>query len=448
MSSGETNSHRSTSRRDFLKNSSVALAGTALAGVAIPHVHAGEDNTIKIALIGCGGRGTGAMFEALSTKGPTKLWAMADVFENRLLPSLDAASKRFGKQIEVPKERQFIGMDGYRKAIDSLEPGSLAILTTPPAFRPMHLEYAVQKGMNVFMEKSFAVDAPGVRRVLKAGEEAAKKNLKIAGGLMSRHNLALGQTVEQIHQGAIGDVITCWAYREHGPVGFTPKAAGMSELAHQIRNYSNFTWLNGTFILDWLIHNLDVCCWVKNAWPVSAQGQGGRQIRTEPDQLFDHHAVEYTFPDGTRLFAQGRSIAECWNQWCCVIHGAKGSALVGEGVSQPRIFKGYNQTPDNVAWKPTTSCNPYQYEHDLLFEAIRQNKPYNEAERCAKAAMVGILGRMAAESGKQITWNEAMASNLELAPGLDQMTMESNPPVMPNAQGHYPIAVPGTTKVL
>ncbi len=448
MNSGENNSRTSPSRRDFLKKSGVVLAGTALAGVAVPHVHAGEDNTIKIALIGCGGRGTGAMFEALSTKGPTKLWAMADVFENRLLPSLEAASKQFGKQVEVPKERQFIGMDGYRKAIDSLEPGSVAILTTPPAFRPMHLEYAVQKGMNVFMEKSFAVDAPGVRRVLKAGEEAAKKNLKIAGGLMSRHNLALAQTVEQIHQGAIGDVITCWAYREHGPVGFTPKSAGMSELAHQIRNYSNFTWLNGTFLLDWLIHNLDVCCWVKNAWPVSAQGQGGRQVRTEPDQLFDHHAIEYTFPDGTRLFAQGRTIAECWNQWCCVIHGAKGSALVGEGVPQPRLFKGYNQTPDNVAWKPTAASNPYQYEHDLLFEAIRQNKPYNEAERCAKAAMVGILGRMAAESGKQVTWNDAMASNLELAPGLDQMTMESNPPVLPDAQGHYPIAVPGTTKVL
>ncbi len=448
MSREETNSRVSTSRRDFLKKSSAVLAGTALAGVAVPHVHAGEDNTIKIALIGCGGRGTGAVFEALSTKGPTKLWAMADVFENRLQPSLDAASKRFGKQIEVPKERQFIGMDGYRKAIDSLEPGSIAFLTTPPAFRPMHLEYAVQKGMNVFMEKSFAVDAPGVRRVLKAGEEAAKKNLKIAGGLMSRHSTALEQTVEQIHKGAIGEVITCWGYREHGPVGFTPKSNDMSELAHQIRNYSNFTWLNGTFLLDWLIHNLDVCCWTKNAWPVSAQGQGGRQVRTEPDQLFDHHAVEYTFPDGTRLFAQGRSIAECWSQWGCVIHGAKGSAVLGEGIPQPRIFKGYNQTPDNVVWKPSASCNPYQYEHDLLFEAIRQNKPYNETERCAKAAMVGILGRMAAESGKQVTWDEAMASNLELAPGLDQMTMQSNPPVMPDAQGRYPIAMPGTTKVL
>ncbi len=220
-------------------------------------------------------------------------------------------------------------MDGYRKAIDALDPGSVVMLATPPAFRPIHLEYAVEKGMHVFMEKSFAVDAPGIRRVLRAGEEAAKKNLKIAGGLMSRHYKPLEDAVEQIHNGAIGEVITCWAYREHAPVGFGPKAAGESELAHQIHNYSNFTWLNGSFLLDWLIHNLDVCCWVKGAWPVSAQGQGGRQVRTVPDQLFDHYAAEYTFPDGTRLLAQGRHMADCWGFFGSVIHGAKGSAILG-----------------------------------------------------------------------------------------------------------------------
>ena len=188
----------------------------------------------------------------------------------------------------------------------------------------MHLEYAVAKGMHVFMEKSFAVDAPGVRRVLRAGEEAAKKNLKIAGGLMSRHYKPLEDAVEQIHKGAIGEVITCYAYRVHEPVGFGPKAAGESELAHQIRNYSNFTWLNGSFLLDWLIHNIDVCCWIKGAWPVSAQGQGGRQVRTEPDQLFDHYIAEYTFPDGTRLIAQGRHMLDCWGFFGSVIHGAEG----------------------------------------------------------------------------------------------------------------------------
>jgi predicted dehydrogenase len=223
----------------------------------------------------------------------------------------------------------------------------------------------------------------------------------------------------------------------------------MNELAHQIQNYSNFTWLNGSFILDWLIHNLDVCCWCKDAWPVSAQGQGGRQVRTKPDQLFDHIAVEYSFADGTRLFAQGRHMQNCWGFFGDVIHGTKGSALLGEGVPQPRIYKGHQQTPENVIWKfEGERGSGYQVEHDLLFDAIRENKPYNETERCANAAMVGILGRMAAESGQTIKWEEALASNIELAPGLDQYTMDSEAPVKPDAKGDYPVAKPGVTKVL
>jgi predicted dehydrogenase len=340
-------------------------------------------------------------------------------------------------------------MDAYKKAIDAIAPGGLVILATPPAFRPIHLEYAVEKGCNVFMEKSFAVDAPGIRRVLKAGKAAEAKNLKIAGGLMSRHYIPLEQAVEKMHNGLIGELITCWAYREHARVGFSPKAGGMSEMAHQIRNYSCFTWLNGSFILDWLIHNLDVCCWCKDAWPVSAQGQGGRQVRTAPDQLFDHYAVEYTFPDGTRLFAQGRHMDNCWGFFGDVIHGAKGSAVLGEGISDPRIFKSHEQSSENIIWQyKGPRCDAYQHEHDLLFDAIRNNKPYNETERSAYAAMTGILGRMAAESGKKITWEEAMASDLELAPGLDNYTMDSEPPVKPDAQGNYPVAMPGIAKVL
>ena len=438
-----------TSRRQFLKQTSGALAGATLASAIGTRGYAAEQNTIKIALVGCGGRGTGAAVNALSTRGPTQLVAMADVFARRLEPSLKSSSKRFGRQVDVPRERQLLGLDAYKKAIDAVAPGGVVILATPPAFRPIHLEYAVAKSCHVFMEKSFAVDAPGIRRVLKAGENAKKKNLKIAGGLMSRHYEPLEQAVRKLHQGVIGEIITCWAYREHGPLGFTPKAAAMSELAHQIRNYSCFTWLNGSFILDWLIHNLDVCCWCKNAWPVSAQGQGGRQVRTQPDQLFDHYAVEYTFPDGTRLFAQGRHMAGCWGFFGDVIHGAKGSAVLGEGVTQPRIFKGHQQTSENLIWQyDGPRRNAYQVEHDLLFEAIREDKPYNETERSAYAAMAGILGRMAAESGKMLTWEQALASNLELAPGLDRYTMDSDPPVKPNDQGGYPIAMPGQTKVL
>jgi predicted dehydrogenase len=444
-----TRNASNASRRDFLKTSSGLLIGTALAGAITSRSYAGEDNAIKIALVGCGSRGTGAASNALSAKGPKKLFAMADVFQFRLNDSSQGLAADFPDHVDVPKERQFLGLDAYKQAIDAVAPGGVVFLTTPPAFRPIHLEYAVEKGCHVFMEKSFAVDAPGIRRVLAAGEAAKQKNLKIAGGLMSRHYKPLEEAVEKIHGGAIGDIITAWAYRVHDPVGLTPKSPDMSELAHQIRNYSNFTWLNGTFLLDWLIHNLDVCCWVKDAWPVSAQGQGGRQQRQEADQLFDHYAVEYTFPDGTRMFAQGRHMTECWGYFGNVIHGAKGTAVLGEGIPQPKLYSGHKATPKNLIWEyKGPSCNHYQHEHELLFDAIRRDLPYNEAERCAKAAMTGILGRMAAESGKMVTWEDAMASNLELTPGLDKLTWQSNPPVMPDAQGKYPIAVPGVTQVL
>jgi predicted dehydrogenase len=442
-------SNKTSSRRTFLQQSGGLVAGAALAGALSARAYAGEENTIKIALVGCGGRGTGATAQALSTQGPTKLWAMADFFDGRLQSTLGFLGGQFAKQVDVPKERQFTGLDAYKKAIDALGPGGVVLLATPPAFRPIHLQYAVAQGCHVFMEKSFAVDGPGVRRVLQAGEEAKKKNLKIAGGLMSRHYRPLEEAVAQLHSGLIGQIITLWNYREHGPVGFTPKAAGMSELGHQIRNYSNFTWLNGSFLLDWLIHDIDVCCWIKDAWPVSAQGQGGRQVRTAPDQLFDHYAVEYSFADGTRMFAQGRHIAGCWGFCGNVIHGAKGSAAGSGWGQRPAIYKGHEQTRQNLIWEyKGPACNDYQVEHDLLFDAIRHDKPCNEAERCAKAAMAGILGRMAAESGKEVTWDQAMQSTLELAPGLDQYTMDSQPPVMPDAQGRYPIAIPGVTKAL
>src|SRR5574340_308916 len=218
----------SSSRREFLKRLGTALGAAALAGSLASRVYAGEDNTIKVALVGCGGRGAGAAAEALSSKGPTKLWARADVYDVRLESSLKALSDQLGNKVEVPKERQFTGLDGYKKAIDTLEGSDVVILATPPAFRPIHVEYAVSKGRNLFMEKSFAVDAPGIRRVLKAGEEAKKKNLKIASGLMSRHYTPLEEAVEQIHNGLIGEVITCWAYRVHGPVGFSPRQPGQS----------------------------------------------------------------------------------------------------------------------------------------------------------------------------------------------------------------------------
>jgi predicted dehydrogenase len=441
-----------TTRREFLKSSGAVVAGAALTGtLAAPRAgYCAEHNTIKVALVGCGGRGTGAADNALSTEGPVQLWAMADVFEERLEGSRKALVDKHSSRMDVPPDRRFIGFDAFKKAIDSLDRGDLVLLTTPPAFRPIHLEYAVQKGVHVFMEKSFAVDGPGIRRVLRAGQAAREKNLKVAGGLMSRHYPALEEAVRFIQDGGIGEVITAWAYRMHGPVGLRPKSAGQSELAHQITNYSCFTWLNGSFIVDWLIHNIDVCCWVKGAWPVSVQGQGGRQVRIEPDQLFDHYEAEYTFPDGTRLLAQGRHMSQCWDFFGDVIQGARGCAVLGEGIPKPRIFRGHLQTAENLIWQYRgPDRNAYQVEHDLLFEAIRQDKPYNETERCVKSCLTAIMGRMACESGRVVTYEEAFHSNFELAPGLERIDSLTHPaPVEPDANGRYPVAKPGYTKVI
>lgn len=441
-----------TTRRDFLKTSTRLAAGTALAGAVARPGYAAEDNTIKIALVGCGGRGTGAAGQALSTKGPTQLWAMADVFDHRLSASLGQLRPQHAEKADVPAERRFIGFDAYRKAIDSIAPGGVVLLTTPPAFRPMHVEYAISKGVHVFMEKSFAVDGPGIRRILAAGEAAEAKNLKIAGGLMSRHSVPLELAVEKIRDGIIGDVITAWAYRMHGPVGLSPKRPDQPELAHQIANYSCFTWLNGSFIVDWLIHNIDICCWVKGAWPVSVLGMGGRQTRTQPDQLFDQYFAEYTFPDGTRLAAQGRHINNCWGFFGDKIQGATGSAILGEGQPNPFIYQGHIPTPDNVIWRYRGPAHDqYQHEHDLLFDAIRNDKPYNEAERCAQGCLTAIMGRMACESGQEVTREAALNSTVELAPGLEQIKSFEDPApasATPDTQGNYPIAMPGTTVAL
>lgn len=439
----------SRSRRSFLKTS--ATAATAATAAALTRAievgaYAADDGTIDIALVGCGGRGTGAVANALATAGPTRLVAMADVLENRLQGSHEALKKQFPERIQVTPDQQFLGFDAYQKVIDRLPRNGVVVLATPAGFRPLHFEYAVEKGVHVFMEKSFAVDAPGIRRVLRAAEVASRKNLKVATGLMWRHDKARQEAIRRIHDGAIGDLILLRTYRMHGAVGFNPRLPNESELTHQIRNYSCFNWLNASFFVDWLIHNIDVCCWAKNAWPVSAQGHGARVARTEKDQMLDDYVVEYTFADGTKLLAQGRHINQTADVFSDFAHGTKGSAVLMESLfaPKPRLYRNHVQTPENELWRwKSESKDPYQIEHDEWFEAIRQDKPYNEAERGAKACLVSIMGRMAAESGQLVTFDQALASNVELAPHLDKLQSLSDPaPVQADAQGNYPIPLP------
>jgi myo-inositol 2-dehydrogenase / D-chiro-inositol 1-dehydrogenase len=442
------NTKPTQTRRAFLNNSGKLIAGAAMAGALPLPGHTAESNTIQIALVGCGGRGTGAVANALATAGPVKLVAMADVFPHRIESSLQSISQNAGAKVDVPPERRFAGLDGFKHAIQVLDNTGVVILATPPAFRPIHFEYAVRHGSNVFMEKSFAVDAPGVRRLSQAGEAAREKNLKVAGGLMWRHDPPREQCIGRIHDGEIGDVTMLRTYRMHGALGYRPKGPGESELAYQLANYNNFTWLNGSFFVDWLIHNLDICCWAKNALPVSAQGMGGRCSRVEPDQLFDLYMVEYAFADGTRMFAQGRHVNKCYDIFSDFAHGTKGSAVIMENLARAnsRLYRNHVMTRENETWRyDGPLADPYQIEMDKLFEAIRQDKPYNETEICANATLLSILGRMACESGQLVTWEEARDSSLELAPGLDSLTWNSPAPVLPDSAGRYPIAVPGQT---
>src|SRR3954470_3312329 len=318
-----------SSRREFLKTAGSAVAVSALAGVAIPHVHAAGSDSLQVALVGCGGRGTGAAGNALSTikKGPITLAAMADVFENRLATSYETIKKEAGDLVDVPKDKQFIGFDGYKHAMDSLKPGDIVILTTPLAFRWVHFTYAIQKGLNVFMEKPVTADGPSSRRMLELAKEASAKNLKVGVGLMSRHARHLQELHKRVQDGEIGDVLLMRGYRMHGPVAsaFSHRWPGNpSELLWQISRFHSFIWASGGCYSDFYIHHIDHLCWMKNGWPVKAQGLGGRHYRKNGegieyvDQNFDSYAVEYTFGDGTKMYMDGRGIPGAkpvYNSW-------------------------------------------------------------------------------------------------------------------------------------
>jgi predicted dehydrogenase len=454
-----------TSRRVFLETTGRMAGATALAGVAIPAVHAGEDNTIRLALVGCGGRGTGAAANALNTRsGPIKLVAMADVFKNRLDSSYEALTtigpgkgsfpdRSFDgysiSQIDVPPERKFIGFDAYRKAIDCLRPGDVVLLTTPCAFRWVHFGYAIDKGVNVFMEKPTTVDGPSTRKMLALAEKSEKKGLKVGVGLMCRHCKARWELLDRIRDGQIGEITLLKTYRLVGPAGFTgPKPADMTELLYQVKNYLSFYWASGGLVHDFTTHNIDECCWMKGAWPVRAQGSAGRYYRgDEVDQNLDHYSVEFTFADGTNLFLNTRNIPGCHGEFASYAHGTKGSAVISTYMHTPakcRIYKGHNFTKENLAWAfPQPEPNPYQLEWDHLIEAIRQDKPYNEAKRGAQASLTQVMGRMACHTGQVVTWDDALNHKVEFAPDLDKLTNDSPAPLPADKNGKYPLPQPG-----
>ena len=435
------------SRRDFLKTTGVIAAGAALVGAAVPKVHAGESNTIRVGLVGCGGRGGGAIRQALNT-GPTKLVAIGDAFDYRAKNTLAALQKdgHYASKIDCG-DRIFGGLDNHKKVIDCLEPGDVVILATPPSFRPHYYAYAVEKGVHAFVEKPVGVDTPGCKKMLAANEIAKQKNLKIGVGLNNRHYFRTEETVKAIQDGAIGEIIACWVYRMHGPFPYIndPK---LNAIQNQLLGFQNWTWGSGSFMVDWMIHNIDICCWARgDMLPVSVQGQGGRQVRTSNDQMFDHAAYEYRFDDGVKMMVQLRQIAKTYSSFRSVIHGTKGCAVVGEGVRDPIIYKSLKEASDNIAWKPQAdTCDSYQEEHNRLFQAIREDKPWNEIQRGVDATFTSIMGRMAVHSGQELSRETCWASTYEMCPNIENLTMNSEPPVKPNEFGLYTQAKPGETK--
>jgi myo-inositol 2-dehydrogenase / D-chiro-inositol 1-dehydrogenase len=426
------------SRRQFLGSS--ALVGAALlSGLPVERsAHAAGSDLLRIALVGCGGRGSGAADQALKTSGNTKLVAMADVLPEKLEKGLASLQTQHPDKVDVPPDHRFTDFDGYKKACALAD---VVILATSPGFRPMHFEEAVRQGKHVFMEKPVATDAPGIRQVLAAAEEAKKKNLKVGVGFQRHHQRGYQEIIKRLHDGAIGDITSLRCYWDGSSRDGVERLPDETEMHYQIRNWYYFTWLSGDHIVEQHVHNIDVCNWIKGAHPVRAQGMGGRQVRNAKrhGQIFDHHFVEFEYADGVRMISHCRQIPGCWTSVSEHALGSKGSADLIAGRNLYAI-KGQNSWRYNAK---QAQKNAYQQEHDDLFDAIRNDKPFNEAESAGISTMTAILGRMCTYSGQQIEWEDAVNSKIELLPKT--FGWDAAPPVLPDANGFYPVAMPGRT---
>lgn len=409
----ETRTPPGASRRQFLGTSLSTVATTVgAATITFPFaVHAaGGDDVLRVGLIGCGGRGTGAARQALLADDKVKLVAMGDAFQDRLqssLKSLSAAKELAGK-IDVPPEQQFVGFDAYKGVLAT--DVDVVLLTTPPHFRPMHLKAAVDAGKHVFAEKPVAVDAPGVRAVLETCAEAKRKNLSVVSGLCIRYDGGFRETVQRLHDGAIGEIHTMIANDYRGPIWVKPRKDDWSDMYWQMQNWYYFTWLSGDFNVEQHVHYLDVCAWVMGGYPVKAVGMGGRQVRTDPmyGNIFDHHSVTYEYENGARLVSNCRQQRGCKNEMASFALGSKGRASVSESLLE---------ITSDTTWRFEGDVkNMYQVEHDELFAGIRAGKPLNNGEYMAHSTLLAIMGRMATYTGQEITWEQAMNSVQDLSP--------------------------------
>jgi predicted dehydrogenase len=428
-------------RRDFMKKTTLA-AGGGLLFSSLPvgaSAHAASNDTLKVALVGCGGRGTGAANQALRADEGTKLVALCDIFRDRLNECYTGLAQQYGEtgRMEVPEEHKFVSFDGYKDAIDLAD---VVILATPPAFRPAHFEYAVEQGKHVFMEKPLATDVPGIRRVLEAGRKARQNNLNVVVGLQRHYQTNYREALKRVQDGAIGDIIGGQVYWNSAGVWVRERQPEMSEMEYQMRNWYYFNWVCGDHILEQHIHNIDVANWFIGEYPETAQGMGGREVRTGIDhgEIYDHHFVEFTYPGGAVISSQCRHQPDTFSRVAEHLQGTVGTVQLDSGNTA--IIKDYNGVmmyDHNGMQDP----NPYQVEHDELFAAIRNGDVISDTEYAAKSTLAAIMGRMATYSGKVITWDEAINSQKVLVP--ENVDWDTTPPVLPDENGRYPIPVPG-----
>ncbi len=423
-----------TDRRTFLAASTAAAVSAATHAFAAP-----SDGEIKIALIGCGGRGTGACNQALSAGSTIKLVALVDPLEGKAQAALEILKAKHEGQIDVPPDQIFTDFEDYKKAFALAD---VVLITTPPGPRPFLFEEAIKAGKHVFMEKPVAVDAVGVRRVLAAAAEAKKKNLNVCVGFQRRYSPTYTDMIDRIHAGEIGDLVFGRVYWNGTSRPGFPRELGESEMHYQIRNWYFFTWMSGDHILEQHCHNLDVANWVmKGVMPIKATGQGGRQVRRarENGTIFDHHTVEFEYESGMRILSQCCQIGgKCARDVSEHFHGTKGAADLANGGK----FMINGQPPGGKRQRGSKE-DPYQLEHDAFFENVRTGKVRIDAEYAAHSTMMGVMGRMATYTGQVITWDQAFNSQEILVP--DNLTWATEPPVKPDEDGWYPVAIPGTT---
>ncbi|HEV7349329.1 Gfo/Idh/MocA family oxidoreductase [Telluribacter sp.] len=438
-------------RREFLKATGLLAGGAMLSPLASYGYNSAVDDTIKIALIGCGGRGSGAAAQALSTTQNVKLVAMADAFRDRLDDAYNGLTKRkykdaSGKEVnkvEVPEANKFVGFEGYKQAIALAD---VVILATPPGFRPSHFEEAVRQNKHVFMEKPVATDAPGIRKVLEVAEIAKKKKLNVVTGLQRHYQANYREAIKRIHDGALGDIVGGQVYWVSGGVWVKDRLPSMTEMEYQMRNWYYFNWLCGDHIVEQHVHNIDVANWVKGAYPVEIQGTGGRETRDgkKYGEIFDHHMLDLVYADGTTISSQCRHYEGTYSRVDEAFVGTKGR--IDSFSNKSTVLKDYKGGV-MYAHDSKKDINPYQVEHDELFEAIAKGEyKFADAERTAKSTMTAIMGRMATYSGKLVKWDEALNSNINLFP--DKLAWDATPKVLPGPDGYYPVAVPGKTQVI